>query len=82
MSLTRKAALLALGGLAGLILTFTNPNFKFKDLKDPLFGFKKTNYNTEYNGSGLAYGLGYALTVGSVIGLGYNILTGNFKTKE
>ena len=82
MSLTKKAALLAIGGLTGLILTFTNPNFEFRDLKDPLFGFKKTSYNHEYRGSGLFYGLGYALTVGSVIGLGYNLLTGNFRKQK
>lgn len=82
MALTNKTAIGVITGLVGLILNFTSPNFEFKDFKEPTNVIKKMKYNDNYWGGGLVYGLSYAMIVGSVIGLGYNALTGNFIKKK
>lgn len=83
MSLTNKAAGIVVTGLAGLILTFTNPNFEFRDIKYPLSSLnKKYHSDLGYEGSGVVYTIGNAALVGSIIGLGYLALTGSFRKKK
>lgn len=83
MSLTNKAAGCIITGLTGLILTFTNPNFEFRDIKYPLSSLnKKYHSNLGYEGSGVVYTIGNALLGGSIFGLGYLALTNNFRKKK
>tara|TARA_Y100000034_G_C6908339_1_gene422266 strand:- start:7445 stop:7696 length:252 start_codon:yes stop_codon:yes gene_type:complete len=82
MILTKKSAGAVVTGLAGLILTLSSPHFELKDIPAPVRVIQKIKYNDKYNGSGLAYNLSYAALGASLLGLGYNGLTGNFKRKE
>lgn len=82
MNLTNKAAGVIVTGLAGLLLTVTNPNCEFRDIKDPLAGITKSKSDLGYENSGIIYNIGYAGIVGSLIGLGYLVLTGNFRKRE
>ena len=77
MPLTRRSALGAVAGLAGLILSISNPNFEFKDIVQPYNVIRKFNEPSQDN-SNKWYLVEYAMFAGGVIGLAINAFTGNF----
>ncbi|MBI4450866.1 hypothetical protein HY642_02740 [Candidatus Woesearchaeota archaeon] len=74
MALTHKSAVGVLTGIAGLVMTVSNPNFEAKDIVEPTAVLRKAE-----NESGMWYAAGYAAMMGAAVGLSYNALTGKLR---